>query len=480
MSNHHGKGLPNCQNCHYPLAELDKFCPNCGQQNTDGHVSLHDLWHELTHYFTHVDNKIFVTIKDLLIPGKLTDEFFKGHRKRYIHPINLFFVVGIIMPFILGQIWHKTATENFMDKGYIKEKELYRNDLLFEMDSMVKRDSNRFDRNIRPVLDSFLLQNYQRNNTKWSAVDTSEKGNMIKYYFIMDKMQDIRKAVKVLTDTLQIDKVIVDKPLIEKRLDESEAFLSKLKYDSIKIIARSAAATNKPYKEVEEKWSRGMVGYNFGKSMATKGKPKPLTLDDILRYPVGYDALQVRLDSIRRIIKRDSTDLELFAGTALRIDELDLSVMSYGALIDKYHVTGWRPKMAVKQAKKFGQQGMEGLMKFYNEKSTWLTILGIIPAAWFLLLMYRSRNRLYVEHLVFLLHFSTLSFVISALLLIQKDWMIYFSLFVTFTALTFAMKRFYRQGWGKTLLKSALFYTFNTVLGFTLATIGIVLSLLFA
>jgi Protein of unknown function (DUF3667) len=479
MSNHHGKGLPNCLNCHTSLSELDRFCPNCGQQNTDGHVSLHDLWHELTHYFTHVDNKIFVTIKDLLIPGKLTDEFFKGHRKRYIHPINLFFVVGIIMPFILGQIWHKTATENFMDKGYIKEKELYRNDLLFEMDSMMKHDSSRFAGSVRPVLDSFLLENYQRNNTKWSAVDTSEKGYMIQYYRIMDKMQDARKAVRILTDTLQIDKNFVDKPLMQKRLEETEAFLSKLKYDSIATITKSAATYNKSYKEIEEKWANGMLGYSYGKSMASKSKPKPLTIDDVMRYPVGYDVLQVRLDSIRRIIKRDSTDLGLFAGTDLKIDELDLSVMSYGALIDKYQVTGWRPKMAVKQAKKFGQQGMEGIMKSYNEKSTWLTILGIIPAAWFLLLMYRSRNRLYVEHLVFLLHFSTLSFVISALLLIQKGWMIYFSLFVTFTALTFAMKRFYKQGWGKTLLKSAIFYTLNTILGLILATFGILLNLLF-
>ena len=111
MSHHHTEGLPYCQNCHYPIAELDKFCPNCGQQNTDGHVSLHDLWHELTHYFTHVDNKIFTSIRDLLIPGKLTDEFFKGHRKRYVHPINLFFVVGIIVPFILGRMWKDAAQD---------------------------------------------------------------------------------------------------------------------------------------------------------------------------------------------------------------------------------------------------------------------------------------------------------------------------------------------------------------------------------
>jgi hypothetical protein len=420
-------------------------------------------------------------MKDLLIPGKLTDEFFQGHRKRYIHPINLFFVVGIIMPFIMGQVSHNTATESHWDQGFIKEKELYRNDLLFEMDSMVKHNSSRFDGSVRPILDSFLLENYQRTNTKWSAIDTSHNGYTARYCNIMDKMQDARKAIRMLTDTLQIDKGFVAKPLLNRRLEETETYLSKLKYDSITIIAKYAAANNKPYKKVEESWLVNYAGYKFGKTLDSKTKPKPLTFDSIMRYPVDYDALKVRLDSIRRIIKRDSVKLGFFAGVDdLKIDELDLSTMPYDALIDKYKLTTWRSKMTVKQAKKFGQQGMEGMMKFYNEKSTWITILSIIPAAWFLLLMYRSRNRLYVEHLVFLLHFSTLSFIISALLLIQKDWMMYFSIFVTFVALAFAIKRFYKQGWGKTLLKSAIFYTLYTILGLVIATIGIVLSLLFA
>ena len=145
MSHKHTQGLPYCQNCHYPIAELDKFCPNCGQQNTDGHVSLHDLWHEVSHYFTHVDNKIFVTLRHLFIPGKLTDAFFKGHRKRYIHPINLFFLIGIILPFIFGQIWKDASKGNGLDKGFIQDKTLYHNDLLFELDSTIKHDTNRFE-----------------------------------------------------------------------------------------------------------------------------------------------------------------------------------------------------------------------------------------------------------------------------------------------------------------------------------------------
>ena len=479
MGHHHKAGLPYCQNCHFPLAELDKFCPNCGQQNTDGHVSLHDLWHEVTHYFTHVDNKIFVSIRDLLIPGKLTDAFFKGHRKRYIHPINLFFVVGIIMPYIMGQVWRDSAAENHLDEGFIKEKQLYRNDLLFEMDSTVKQDSSRFGNTIRPVFDSFLLENYQRANVKWSKVDTSDNGYMTRYYLTLDKMQGARKAIKMLSDTIQIDKGFKDKPLMDKRLGEFETYLSKLKYDSIQLISTFAEMKGKTYNEVVEKWKMGVIGYNYGKSLAMKGsKPTPLTFDSIMRYPANYDPIQARLDSTRRIIKRDSVRLGIFTGSDLKIDELDLSNMSNDALIEQYKVTDWKEKIMVKQAKKFGQSGMGSFMNVYAEKSTWITIFSMIPAAWLLLLMYKSQNRLYVEHLVFLIHFSTLGFIVSAMMLIQNDWVKYSSYFVNIVLLTLAIKRFYKQNWGKTILKSVIFYVLNFILGMTITLIGLVLSIL--
>ncbi len=479
MSHHHGKGLPNCQNCHYPLAELDKFCPNCGQQNTDGHVSLHDLWHEVTHYFMHVDNKIFVTIKDLFIPGKLTNEFFQGHRKRYIHPINLFFVVGVIVPLIGAQVWKKQAEKSQMDKGFIKEKELYRNDLLFEMDSMVKHDSSRFSGALRPVLDSFLLENYQRSNVSKATVDTSDRGYQTRYFLVLDKMQDARKAIKILHDTVQVDKGFVAKPLIQNRLDEYEAYLSKLKYDSITLLSKFSEKKSKPYKDVEKEWAMGLMGYNLGKSMATKNnKPKPLTLDSLMRYPVDYDPVKIRQDSLRRIIKRDSAKLGVFTGSDLKIADLDLANMTDDALIEKYKVTNWKEKIMVKQAKKFGHEGMGALMKAYNEKSTWITIFSIIPAAWLLLLMYKSQNRLYVEHLVFLLHFSTLMFIVSALMLIQKDWIVYVYYVVSFTFLTLGIKRFYKQSWGKSILKSVIFFVLYTILGLVIGLIGMLLSVL--
>ena len=479
MSHKHTKGLPYCQNCHYPIAELDKFCPNCGQQNTDGHVSLHDLWHEVSHYFTHVDNKIFVTLRHLFVPGKLTEAFFKGHRKRYIHPINLFFLLGVILPFVFGQTWKDTAKKNGLDKGFIQDKALYHNDLLFELDSTVKHDTNRFDKGTRLVLDSFLRENYRRKNTKLSTADTSERGYQTQYFLLTDKLQDTRKAMSLLNDTLQIDGNQMDKPLMRRRLDEYETYFKKLQYDSITILVAFAKLKNVPLTEVKTRIDAGLLGYSFGKSLATKNKkPKPLDIDSIMRYPVGYDPIKVRLDSIRNVIKRDSVNIGMLMSKEIKIDEIDLATMDESEIIDKYHIEGWKAQMLLKQTKRFGKQGLEAIMKAYSDKSVWYTIFTIVTSAWFLLLMYRSQHKLYVEHVVFLIHYNCFSFVTSALMLFHKDWLLYAIIFLGFIFLIFAIKRFYKQSWGKSIIKSILYYLVNVIFSMIITVIGMILSVL--
>ena len=479
MSHKHSAGLPYCQNCHYPLSELDKFCPNCGQQNTDGHVSLHDLLHELSHYFTHVDNKIFVSMYHLFIPGKLTEEFFKGHRKRYINPINLFFVIGIILPFIFGQIWKNTAKENALEKGFIQDKSLYRNDLLFEMDSTVKHDTIRFDAQTRVVLDSFLREKYRGTNARLSKEDTTKTGYTTQYFLITDRLIDARKAVILLNDTLQIDKNYSGKPLMQQRLEAYSTHLRKLEYDSSTILRKYAAVAKVPLKDAQSNLQAGMLGYNWGKSMASKGKkPKPLDIDSIMRYPADYDPVKTRLELRRNTIKRDSINIGDLIQQEIKIDEIDLMLMDESALIEKYHIEGWKAKMLLKQTTRFGKQGLAGIMKAYGDKSVWYTIFTIIASAWFLLLMYRSQNKLYVEHIVFLIHYSCFTFIASALMLFNKDWLLYLSMVAGFIFLIAAMKRFYKQGWGKTIAKGVLYYIVSSVFSIIIALIGLILSVL--
>ena len=95
---------PNCLNCG---AELQgTFCHACGQKATAVTLSLHDVAHEATHEFLHLDGKILQTMKLLVFkPGELTREFLAGRRARYISPVRvyltfslLFFTLAAILP----------------------------------------------------------------------------------------------------------------------------------------------------------------------------------------------------------------------------------------------------------------------------------------------------------------------------------------------------------------------------------------------
>jgi Protein of unknown function (DUF3667) len=477
MSHKHSKGLPSCQNCHQPLAEMDKFCSNCAQKNTDGHITLHDLWHELTHYFIHVDSKIFVTVRDLFIPGKLTDEFFKGHRKRYVPPITLFFVMGILSTYVLGQAFKKSPNEAKLSKGFIKEKQLYRNDLLFELDSLVKNDSTYFSREMKTVFDTFLVQNYQKGNPNLTRTDTSERGYMVQYYLTLDNLKAARQALVLLQGNLQLDGATSDNPLMKKRLAEYENRYSKLKNDSSLILSKYAQLKKITPTDAAKELLMSLWGYNVGKNMATKDKKiQEITLDSLLKYPADYDPVKVRLDAKSKIIKRDSASFEILTGKNTKIDELDIYNLTPDEILEKYKIEGFWTRLAIKQFLKFGKQGFSAALQVYTSKSSWISIFMILPSAWFLLLLYRTQERLYVEHIVFLIHYTCAVFVISALMLVNPTWGIYLSMACGFIFMLFGFKRFYKQSWGKTIAKGVIYYVFSQIIGIFIALIGMFLS----
>jgi Protein of unknown function (DUF3667) len=79
----------NCLNCGAALT--DRYCQNCGQENTEPKETL---WTLVSHFFndiTHFDGKFFSTVKYLITkPGFLSAEYIKGRRAGYLHPIRMY------------------------------------------------------------------------------------------------------------------------------------------------------------------------------------------------------------------------------------------------------------------------------------------------------------------------------------------------------------------------------------------------------
>ncbi|MGN6183300.1 MAG: DUF3667 domain-containing protein [Thermoanaerobaculia bacterium] len=92
--NHHHESLTHCPNCG---AELHgAYCHDCGQKAAL-HLGVHDVVHEATHEFLHLDGKILNTVRLLLFrPGQLTLDFIAGRRVRYITPLRLYLTFSVL------------------------------------------------------------------------------------------------------------------------------------------------------------------------------------------------------------------------------------------------------------------------------------------------------------------------------------------------------------------------------------------------
>jgi hypothetical protein len=91
---------------------LGDFCHGCGekQPHTEELTFRHFVLHA-THDLTHIDSKIFATLRYLFTrPGFLTQEFIAGRRRRYMRPFSLFLVAVAV--FFLADAFKPVSSYN--------------------------------------------------------------------------------------------------------------------------------------------------------------------------------------------------------------------------------------------------------------------------------------------------------------------------------------------------------------------------------
>lgn len=115
-----------CLNCNYVVA--DRFCPNCGQENTDTRKTF---FHLFVHFFedlTHYENAFWKTIKNLLLkPASLTKEYLSGKRLSYLAPVRLYIFISFVT-FLLIALFPNDKKSDLIkinDKSHKKEKSGY-------------------------------------------------------------------------------------------------------------------------------------------------------------------------------------------------------------------------------------------------------------------------------------------------------------------------------------------------------------------
>ncbi len=124
-----------CLNCHYPMREDAPFCSECGQRYTTGRVTLWQFFRTFVGSLFDIDSRVFRTLRDIFIPGKLTVEYFKGRHRRYLHPARVFLFTALLhfaaLGFMLTDL--KEVITGTMEE---RKREAHHSVFLMELDSL--------------------------------------------------------------------------------------------------------------------------------------------------------------------------------------------------------------------------------------------------------------------------------------------------------------------------------------------------------
>jgi hypothetical protein len=222
----------HCLNCQHPLASEDNYCASCGQENNDRKVSMRELVHDVLNSLFSYDSQLFRSIVPFLFrPGRLTLEFLAGRRKKYIHPLRLYFAMSLLFFLVITPQLAKIEVEkdNESQKSQGKEaktdtlsgktrihivtpaekKEIALNDSL----SPIQIATNSSSEKAGSVTDT--LADIRKNG--WLSLLDGDKNKMILSYIRQHKLSN-----EALLDSLHQEKHFMNRLLAQQSLKLAE------------------------------------------------------------------------------------------------------------------------------------------------------------------------------------------------------------------------------------------------------------------
>lgn len=87
-----------CENCGTALQGA--YCHLCGQSEHNPTRHLGHAIEEVFESFWHLDGRIFRTLRDLFIPGRIAERYLSGKRVCYVAPMRLFVILSLLTVFV--------------------------------------------------------------------------------------------------------------------------------------------------------------------------------------------------------------------------------------------------------------------------------------------------------------------------------------------------------------------------------------------
>ena len=142
-----------CQNCGDEVKV--RFCPSCGQENTETKKSFHYLFTHFLEDLVHYDNSFWKAIKYLLYtPATLSIIYLQGRRKAFMAPVKLFIFINFFAFFVFNAfVFHdmeKSVTEETETKNSdFDKKNIFNDKVTFVRNSPQKGEEKSWiDKNI--------------------------------------------------------------------------------------------------------------------------------------------------------------------------------------------------------------------------------------------------------------------------------------------------------------------------------------------
>lgn len=329
----------HCYNCNTELSKLAKYCSNCGQKHTTGKVPVYEFVYDFFKNVFNIDAKLPKTILYLLVlPGRLTTEFFKGKHKSYLKPAQVF-VFMTLLCFALISLRANNLKTNF---SFEEEDEPFKSNINYNQGEN----------------DYFYLK----------GIDTSK-------HIVDSLLRNIKKEISS---------------------EKTKQFID---------------TTFQPFLLVDT------------------------TLQDSMFIPLIFN-----------------DDGRVSANVAVE----DIIKLSEKELPEKYGINNFITKVLFIQTIK-SIKNEKAILDYFLGRLSWTFFLLVPLFALILKLVYIRRKQFYVEHLVFTFHFHAFLFsVLSIVILFENLFptelkMVLLSYIPIY--LFISMKKYYKQGFRKTLLK---------------------------
>lgn len=200
MSNNPLRKDKTCLNCRHVVE--NRFCPNCGQENTDTRKTFVQLFIHFFEDLTHYENSFWKTIRNLIFkPSSLTKEYLSGRRMSYLAPIRLYIFISFVTFFLISVIPNSPSDEVEVKETAAKEQVIPADTLKIAQDNLEKKkwianmEKNGYiDKKSADSLQKEVMKREQRN-------DGSDYMNFgYRSVEHLDSIQKFGKADEKLTD----------------------------------------------------------------------------------------------------------------------------------------------------------------------------------------------------------------------------------------------------------------------------------------